>query len=304
MRFERICVRTLPDGTASKVFPFHISTLGKESSVIFRDDEDHLALCNYIPLCARECNVIVVTFCVPDNHFHIFILAADYLSANRFADRLKGRYSRYHAVKYNERNIFLNVESKPILIEDDRHLRNAVCYILKNAKDAGGRVETYRFCSYSAYFAEGRCKAGCTPVKSMTTREARNILHTTVPLSDVKWVLDSRGMIDPVSYCDYRYVEEAFLNDLSFFMKVLGTVDTEAMEFEYVKNPRTMYPDREFRKIVESKCLEFHSRPMEELTLSEKVRMVKLLFRTHHTTPAQLARCLELPRETIEGIIK
>ena len=60
MGFERICFRTLPDGSVRKVFPYHISLEGMAQLVLCRDDDDYDVMVKYIFICARRKNVIVV----------------------------------------------------------------------------------------------------------------------------------------------------------------------------------------------------------------------------------------------------
>lgn len=54
MAFNRICERTLPDGSVCKVYPFHISLEGMEELIPCRDDEDYDVMEKYIFLCARR----------------------------------------------------------------------------------------------------------------------------------------------------------------------------------------------------------------------------------------------------------
>ena len=61
MAFQRIVTRVLPDGTTRKVYPFHISLEGMESTLLCRDDEDYdqLEKCIYVSAWKGNCLVII-----------------------------------------------------------------------------------------------------------------------------------------------------------------------------------------------------------------------------------------------------
>lgn len=57
---QRIAIRTLPDGTVSKVYPFHVCLRGLEMDVLCRDDDDYDAMVKIICVSGRRHNVIVI----------------------------------------------------------------------------------------------------------------------------------------------------------------------------------------------------------------------------------------------------
>ena len=79
-------VREMPDGSARRVYPFHISLEGLEKAIICRDDQDYDVLVKYIFLCALSKNVRVVTYVVVSNHLHVIVLAEDLEQAKACGD--------------------------------------------------------------------------------------------------------------------------------------------------------------------------------------------------------------------------
>lgn len=60
------------------------------------------------------------------------------------------------------------------------------------------------------------------PVASLTKRDKEELMHTKDNLKDVKWTLDDNGYLDPRSWCDSQYLEQAFENDASYFLRTVG----------------------------------------------------------------------------------
>ena len=93
MAFERIVNRRLPDGSTSKVHPFHISMKGMESIVLCRDVEDYDVLQKYFHICTWQSNVLVISNIVMSNHGHLAVLAVDYETACKAGEAIKKNYS-------------------------------------------------------------------------------------------------------------------------------------------------------------------------------------------------------------------
>ncbi|MBO7585461.1 MAG: hypothetical protein J6T09_07310, partial [Bacteroidales bacterium] len=64
-------------------------------------------------------------------------------------------------------------------------------------------------------------------------------------LDDVGWMIDEENRLVPVSICDWQYVESAFGNDQSFFLRMIGGVNTPEMNNKLLIAPRTRRTDNE-----------------------------------------------------------
>ena len=62
---------------------WHFSTDGTVQDVLFRDEDDFIAAMNRIYLLARKYDILILAFCLMDNHIH-FILYGECDEANKF----------------------------------------------------------------------------------------------------------------------------------------------------------------------------------------------------------------------------
>ena len=293
-----------PDGTSSKVYPFHVCTKGQEDRVIFKDEEDLKMAHNLIPICARRANVIVVSDCVLPTHIHAMTLARSYEHASRFIDGYKQSASMILARKYGiGKMYFQNVEGKPIYLEDNRHVRNTICYIPRNSLDMGIKVDEYRWSSYRAMFSKGIVKVPVRKVSGMTTRETRALFKSGDSLKGVPWMATQDGVIEPSSYCDYSYAEDAFDNDIQYFMRVMGLTDDDEMEEILVNKPTRLMTTEELLKEIEVRSLRQFGLGPSMLALDHKIPLIKSIYHSCRTTPAQLARCFGLQLDLVVRIL-
>lgn len=232
---QRIAIRTLPDGSVCKVYPYHICIKGLEQTVLCRDSDDYDAMVKVICLSARRKNVIVIIYAVVSNHCHVAILAASQKNADAFAYDLKKVYSMWFSRKYQERNVLHRITVRALYLDTDWYVRNALAYIPRNALDNGCNIQEYLWSGYRAMFSRELPK-GLKPVNSLSRRECRAILHTGDKLYQVPWLINSDGQLEPRSFCDCLYLEQAFNNDQAFFLKTIGGQDTAQMKYDLEEN--------------------------------------------------------------------
>lgn len=304
MKFQRICTRKLPDGSIATVYPFHVCTKGPEDRVFFRDEDDLRTAHNLMPICGKRTNVSIVTDCVLTTHVHAMLLAKTYDDAQNFIDSYKISASRILSKKYGPGAYFQDIKSKPIFLEDNYHVRNTICYVPRNSIDMGIKVDDYRWSAYRALFRKGRIDVPVKKVSEMTARETRAIFKTGDILKDVPWLVTEDGCIEPASYCDYSYAEEAFDNDITYFTRILGLTDDDQMEEELVNKPRRLLSTKELLKEIEVMSIKRYGIGPSLMTVSQKIPLIKSIYYSSRTTPAQLARCFGLTKADVEEILK
>ena len=225
MYFRRETVKVLPSGELANVQPYHVCTKGQEDRLIFRDEEDLRVAHNLIPVCARRADVIIIAGIVLNTHLHISVLARSLEDANEFIERYKISISKFLTGKYGNGshiNAFRGIDSKPLPLLDNKHVRNTICYIFRNALDIGANIDDYRWSSFRSMFRKGQVYDTTRSVATMTYREKRQILRIDHADADPRWLITEDGVIEPASYCDLEYAEGAFDNDQKFFLKVPG----------------------------------------------------------------------------------
>ena len=299
MAFERICTRKLPDGSVQKVYPYHVSLEGMAELVLCRDDEDYDMMVKCIFICARRKNVIVVIYIAMSNHGHATILAASQDDADAYKVEWLRMYSQYFSKKYGQRKVLRHTSAVAIYLDSDWYLRNALAYVPKNALDALGRVEDYRWSGYRGMFTQGKSPADFRTAASLTRREKEACFHTHDSLKGLPWIVNINGELEPASACDYEYLESAFSNDQAFFLKTIGTVNMAEMQQKLVDNPRQRQKDSEMLKTIDSISQGWFKCKLLDLPLDKKVRLLPYVYRAYRTSVAQLARCFGIAQDDV-----
>ena len=303
MAFERICIRTLPDGSVRKVYPYHVSLEGMTQLVLCRDDEDYDVMVKYAFLCARRKNVIVVIYVAMSNHGHATILATCQEDADAFKVEWLRAYSQYFSNKYRQRKVLRHTSAVAIYLDNDWYVRNALAYVPKNALDVGSRVEDYRWSGYRGMFCQGKAPDGFRKAAALTRREKEACFHTHDSLDGLPWIVNADGELEPASSCDHAYLESAFGNDQAFFLKTIGTVNMAEMQQKLVDNPRQRQNDVEMLKTIDALSKSWFKCPLLDLPIEKKARLLPYVFRAYRTTVSQLARCFGQSPETVAGKI-
>ncbi len=300
--FDRNPYRQLPDGRMMRFFPFHICIEGLESKVLCRDDSDYDAFVKIICLAAHRKGTVLVIYTVVSNHMHCLILASDIDAADSCVDEIKKLYSMYFSRKYQEFKVLKRNDAKAIFLDSDYYVRNAIAYIIRNALDNGAKnVQDYKWTGFKAAFCNGRCSSGkqVRPVSALTKNERRTIFHTGDKLDDVGWLIDDEGRLEPVSVCDWQYVESAFGNDQGFFLRLIGGVNTPEMNNKLLIAPRTRRTDNELLLSVNEISQRWFGVDVQELSNERKSRLLKYVNHSYKTTPAQLARTFEIESDVV-----
>jgi REP element-mobilizing transposase RayT len=302
MSYVRAAVRKLPDGTESFVFPFHVSLEGLEKCVICRDDEDCDAMVKTLCVCARRKNVIIIIYAVASNHAHAAVLAKKKENAMTFGQEVKRNYSLKFKNRYGENKVLRGTSVDVRIIQDMRYLRNVLTYIPKNAFDNGAsNLNDYKWTGFRAMF--NIKKQGLLKVSDLTRREKESIMHTGDNLAGVPWMLNGENELEPWSFCDSKYLEEAFNNDQAFFFRLLGTVSTAEMIQKTQVAPREMKTDADFCKDMEELAKEWFGKGIRDMGSEKKARLLQYAYRTAKTTIPQLSRTFGIARETVSLLL-
>lgn len=303
MALVKSIVREMPDRSLRSVYPFHLSMEGLEKAIICRDDEDYDILVKYIFLCALCKNVIVVTYVVVSNHLHVILLAETQADALAFGNEIRRRYAMWFSHKYQERKLYHKKCVDVQLLDSDYYLRNAIAYVFRNALDNSQNIDNYPWSGYRAMFSYGKINVWTRPAATLTKREREAVFHTNDSLEGIPWRINAEGRLEPASACDYKYAESAFNNSQSFLMKAIGSVNCAQMEQQLVDNPRIRMLDSDFFKHISMLSERWFSKPISELSLEQKARLLPYVYRTTNTSVAQLARGFGLDRETVTNFL-
>lgn len=272
-------------------------------TLLCKEDDDYDCFVKYIFVCALRCNVIAVSYTVVSNHAHILVLSPDKASCYRLGDDLKRIYGMYFTQNHHEESPMAGNRVLPLEIRSDKHLRNVMAYIPRNAEDNGGQISEYPWSSISAYFQGRDGYAPGRKVSRMPTREAKRVFRTNMSLKRLPWEVDGNGDLIPASACDHRYLEEAFLHDEAFFLRLIGSVNVSEMQETLVAAPRTRLRDSEFRREAENLSQDWFKVRLSDLSREKKVRLIVHMDRIRRCGIPQLARIFGMEREEIAQLL-
>lgn len=212
----------------------------------------------------------------------------------------------YFKNKYDDSAVLRRNDAKAIFLDSDYYVRNAIAYVIRNALDNGATtIQDYRWTGYSAVFCAVKViiRKSVRQVKLLSRREVRQIFHTGDKLDDVGWLIDDEGRLEPVSICDWQYVESAFNNDQGFFLRLIGGVNTSEMNNKLLVAPRSRRTDNELLLSVNEIAQRWFAANVNELPVEKKARLLIYVYRSFKTTPAQIARIFEIKSDTVRRLL-
>lgn len=277
---------------------------GLERAILCRDEEDYDAMVKILCVSARRKNVILVIYAVVSNHCHAVVLARYQQDADDYGEEVKRMAAMWFSRKYGESGVLKGTDVKAICLDSDWYVRSALAYVPRNALDNGCNVNEYPWSGYRAMFSQDVSKrVSARQVSSLPRDEMRRIMHTGDKLKDVPWLLDDSGRLIPSSICDSAYLEQAFGNDQSFFLRTIGSLNPAEMNQKLIDNPRMRLTDSEFYKYVAAVSLRWFKAELSKLSLEQKARLIPYISRTMKTSVPQLARAFGLNRDVIRKML-
>ena len=277
---------------------------GLERAILCRDEEDYDAMVKILCVSARRKNVVLVIYAVVSNHCHAVVLARYQQDADDYGEEVKRMAAMWFSRKYGESGVLKGTDVKAICLDSDWYVRSALAYVPRNALDNGCNVNEYPWSGYRAMFSQDVSKrVNVRPVSSLHRDEMRRIMHTADKLKDVPWLLDDSGRLIPSSICDSAYLEQAFGNDQSFFLRTIGSLNPAEMNQKLIDNPRKRLTDSEFYKHTAGVSLRWFKAELSRLSLEQKARLIPYISRTMKTSVPQLARTFGLDRGVIRKML-
>lgn len=277
---------------------------GLERAILCRDEEDYDAVVKILCVSARRKNVLLVIYAVVSNHCHAVVLARYQQDADDYGEEVKRMAAMWFSRKYGESGVLKGKDVKAICLDSDWYVRSALAYVPRNALDNGCNVNEYPWSGYRAMFSQDVSeRVSARPVSSLHRDEMRRIMHTGDKLKDVPWLLDDSGRLIPSSICDSAYLEQAFGNDQSFFLKTIGSLNPAEMNQKLIDNPRMRLTDSEFYKHTAAVSLRWFKAELSKLSLEQKARLIPYISRTMKTSVPQLARTFGLDRGVIRKML-
>ena len=279
---------------------YHVYIKGLENNLIFRDRSDYITGMNYIAICSFATRANILAFTLMSNHFH-FIVYGTGTEAKSFIDLYKRNISRFLSNKYNAVHLLRHVKTDCKQIENSGDaLKIAIAYVLRNHIKAGinQTVQGYEWSSGYCYFAGTDLLEGCSPTSSLGTEEYRRTLHSKIRLDD-KYLLNSKGYIEPASYVCIDFVESCFGRVQSFDYFIYKAGSTAKSK----EGPVDFSDEFVLAGLKEIICKKYEVTELEELNEVLKKEVMLLLKRQFNCSPKQLARTMQMSLKDVNSIL-
>ena len=214
---------------------WHFYSYGDSVDLIFHDEADFRAGMNRINSVLQGYEVKILAFVLMDTHFH-FVLYGEFGSCNQFVHEYVRRTSMYLTGRYSDRNTLKRLQLSHQVIEDDRYLKTAVCYVVKNPYNAGLPYNPwdYPWSSGALYFRHSglwtspRWMSGADTC--LVTRDDKRsyIKSHNISKDGVQLIA---GLVNPESYVSVDIVEKVFRTHraYNYFLNITKDVDVESV---------------------------------------------------------------------------
>ena len=285
---------------------WHFSTDGNSAEVLFRDRDDFVDAMNRIYLMTRKFDVVILAFCLMDNHIHFILYGLEDACkrfVHEFVRQTSAAISRRHAQRKELRAVPVHYQA----ITDDTYLKRAICYVHKNPTSANLPYlpHDYPWSSGSLPFrSRGQwcCPslAWSTPA-ALSGEERRVRFRTREPLPDSLRVWED--LILPDNYIPVETIERLFYS-ARVYQIFMGSSRDEDIEARGGAISRLSLPDAEMREHRRRIAMElFGKTSTRELSTVQRVRLAKELRRRFNSSPKQVARLVGLKIEEVGHLL-
>ena len=286
---------------------YHFATKGLEDDVLFGSVEAFIAGMNRIALClcrlGKEHLVIVVCFCLMDNHVHFILYGTEedcilFMESYKQATEL---WLRHHGGD--------NLPGKSWqighwLIPDKERLRTTIAYIHRNPTAAGMAVSPagYRWSSASLMYADSHWMLDFgREIGTLSIYERRRILQSKTELP-AEWTLLPNGLIWPGDYTGTQVMERQF-DSVRDYQFVLNKRVEEEINLE-MYNPFVSVSDGDVRSRARDMAGSlFGNRQIAELSVRQRLDLARLLKKETGASTKQIARIVRLKLAALEPIL-
>lgn len=285
---------------------YHVCTDGNAIPWMFKDDEDFRHGLNRIGICKILTGVFVIAYTLMDNHLH-FVLYSTMQGCKDFINKYKLLLGKWIRCKYGEAEAIRGIPSQIIAIKTPEDLLETIAYIDRNCIMAGfkGLPADYQWGSARHIFRSTDDTGDTSTYKKISalgTIAARELLKTRFQIPS-DWTVDSKGMINPKHYLDWKKVEQLFISPIRYIYylskKLEGKIDMIVSQ-----SNNTFIKDKDLRVIVEHMAAEMFNCPdIRILNVNCRMQIARKLRYEYACTTKQIGRMLHLDQETLKGFI-
>lgn len=263
----------------------YVYTDDRLQRTVFHDTEDFISGMNSMAICLLNRKIRLLAYCLMDNHVH-FIMHATDDDAKDFMSCYKRMLSRHLKTRYGIMDSLYYAKTGIRTIEDDRSLKIAIAYCLRNPFVAGMEADPVEYRWSSAGYYYGSIPEGLNRIESLSIRKQRTHFGTRAEIP-ADFLYDKRGMIHPSCYVQCEEVRRLFSNEGNFIHYLFKRVEKEAAE-EDTANPAVR--DSVVLKGLQRLLAQSGAVSLYELMNAERTRILKELRFRYNLTERQLER--------------
>ena len=287
---------------------WHFSTDGNLVDYLFRDEDDFVAGMNRIYVLHRKYRIVILSFVLMDTHVH-FILWGSLRECESFVHEYLRLTSMWLSRKYGERHKLENLFPHYQVIDSDRYLKSAICYVLKNPPVGGIAFNAleYPWSSAPLYFRR-KGYWNSRDYESMTESSEkldfmgiRNLLKARiVPDEQFRFI---GNLVFPGEYVAVETVEKIFRTHkgFNFFMCVSKETDVESVQGAI---SRLSIPNSELHQHKQEMCkTRFGVDTIRSLSTQQRLLLAKALRARYNCSPKQIAKVCGLIYDEIKSML-
>ena len=301
---------------------WHFSSDGNCAFALFETEADFKAAMNRLARLALRSRVLILAFCLMDNHVH-FVLYGELQDCEAFTREFLNLTAHYNSRK---RGIGKGTASIPVShqrIDDEEYLLNCICYDLRNPPVNGLKYTFYDYpwSSGPLYFRSAGtwtaplwtcihkdcpapvasffkvCRAGELGPKAL-----KKLLGSEQPVPEDWMICD--GMVLPSSYIPVGTVEALFKSHRAFNFFIGRNKEKEMEDIMGVWTSLNLQ-DTEMRRHRDEEITALYgSTSIRDLNMPQRIEVGRILRKKYMTSVKQIARTVCIPLEEAEKAIR
>ena len=287
---------------------WHFSTDGNLVDFLFKDEEDFIAGMNRIYVLSRKYRIAILAFVLMDTHVH-FIIWGDIRECEKFVHEYLRLTSMYLARKYGDRHKLEHLLPDYQVIDNDRYLKTAICYVLKNPPVGGIAFNALEYPWSSAplyfkrkgYWSSYNFDSVVTYSDSLNFMEIRDFLKCRI-VPEEKFRFIGR-IVFPEEYVAVETVERLFKTHkgFNFFMCISKESDVESVGGSI---SRLSIPNSELHQHKQELCkARFGTDSIRKLSTDQRLSIAKTLRAQYNCSPKQTAKVCGLIYDEVKAML-
>ena len=272
---------------------WHAYTSGKESPLIFSQEEDFMFVMNLIAQAAANLpEVRIIAFEVMNNHFH-FVVSAEEKAVLEFWEFIRRKLARAFSLKKG-----LTFTLKPI--EDLTSLRNNIVYTNRNGyvADPAHTPFSYPWGTGRYYFLDWPREK---TLAQIFVDDRRKMFRGRTPVIPGEWEVRN-GYVVPWSYCSIKFGMAMFRDAHHYFVMISKNVESYAELAVELDDGEFLTDTELFARLSLSLRSDYGVSSIKELSKSQKLDIARKLRYDFRSSNGQIRRVLGLSQYEIDSL--